>query len=150
MKPVKIATAIDGSSVKKGLAGATALVIGLSATGAVFFTTGEAAAQAKAPNAPAATSPAPRTVEKDLAVKAKDVKRSKTGIEFTSRDYAEAFTQDRRSVVAALQKRYPSIKDEQIKVAGNQIFIANPHVPGPANEIFENFCIHLTINLCGR
>ena len=154
MNSICIAASDDNARVR-GVVGATALVIGLSATGAVFFSTGATAGSEKVNGKPAAQ----RTVVKNLGVKWKDVKATSEGVQFTSHAYAEGLAIDRQAVVGALQRKYPGLKDEQIKVAGDEIYIANPQMRGmavkqgggsPADNIFENLCIHITLNLCRK
>lgn len=130
-----------------GMAGQAAFVIGLSATGAVFFSPAEAAEPAAADRATAERA-IPRQIEKTLRIPTRDVRRVRGGIEFDSRDYAEALSMDRQAVVRGLQTLIPGLKGDQIKVRGNRIFIGNDGEP-PALKI-ENLCLVIKLNLCGK
>jgi len=156
MKQVSEAT--PDARKRARIGGQTAFVIGLSATGAVFFSAahaqpapfngtdrGEHSGRVIGEHSDRVI---PRKVEKDLRVSARDIKREAGGIQFTSRDYAEALNMDRASVVRALQTNYPGIRDEQIKVAGDRIFIGNGG--GAAMTIFDNLCLHVTLNICRK
>ena len=146
MKPTHPVTPDKETRKHVGRVGASAFVIGLSATGAVFFSAGEApAAPAKTENADRAAA---QTVQKELNVKWSEVKKTSGGIAFTSRAYAEALGLDRRAVVQALQTKFRGIRDEQIRVVGNQIFIADPAIL--PSQIFENLCLNVTLNLCKK
>lgn len=148
MKQVSEAT--PDARKRARIARQTAFVIGLSATGAVFFSAAHAqpAPFKGTDRGEHSGRVIPRKVEKDLRVSARDIKREAGGIEFTSRDYAEALNMDRASVVRALQMNYPGIRNEQIRVTGDRIFIGNGG--GPAMTIFENLCLHVTLNICSK
>ena len=129
------------------MAGQAAFVIGLSATGAVFFTPAEARQPAaNGADMAKAERTIPRQVEKSLRVSTRDVRRVRGGIEFASRDYAEALSMDRQAVVRGLQTLIPGLNGDQIKVRGSQIFIGN--VGEPQLVKIENLCLHVTLNLC--
>ena len=138
---------------------AAALVVGLSATGAVYFSlSGAHAATAVSDNRSDTASArgqndlgrhVPRTVERDLRVRRKDIRVRRDGIEFVSRDYAEALNTDRTSVVRALSRKYPWIDIDRIIVRGTRIFIGGGGDGGP-QAIFENLCLHITLNICKK
>ncbi|HEY0105419.1 MAG TPA: hypothetical protein VGB91_04990 [Rhizomicrobium sp.] len=145
---------------RTSLAGATAVVVGLSATGAVFFSVADTQA------APYGEQHAdrgdhrgwkahgdryfPRTVQRDLRVSRDDIRRRRGGIEFVSSDYADALSTDRDAVVRALGRKYPWLDADRIMVRGDKIFIGNSG-GGPASfPKFENLCLSITLNLCKK
>lgn len=131
-----------------------AIVVGLSATGAVYFSLGDAHA-ASAVSAAAdqggrsgVKRQLPRTVERDLRVRREAIKFRRDGVEFVSRAYADALNTDRESVVRALSQKYAWIDPRRITVRGNRIFIGSSSGGAEAaKNIFENLCLVLKFNI---
>lgn len=139
---------------------AAAVVVGLSATGAVYFSVGDAHAvpaisehqsdRADRSGRSDLQRRVPRTVERTLRVRRKNVRVRPDGVEFVSKAYAAAFNTDRESVVRALSQKYSWIDARRITVRGNRIFIGSGGGGGDEAKIFENLCLVIKLNLCKK